>query len=71
MFQWDVINSDTLELSGSVLLDNYSLQVCEIDLYAYIDAAKTFWDEMPERAYSNTEKIIKAFKKIRRSGNLV
>ena len=50
--------TDTLDLYGSVLLDEYSLQISEDDLYAYIEATKKFWDEMPERAYSNTETII-------------
>ncbi len=63
-FSWEVIGSDdTLKFSGSVLLENYSLQVSEKDLYAYIEATKNFWDEMPERAYSDTEKIIEEFKK--------
>jgi hypothetical protein len=44
-------------------LDEYSLQVSEEDLYTYIEAAKKFWDEMPERAYSNTDTLIKEFKK--------
>lgn len=55
--------TDTLELFGSVLLDEYSLQVAERDLYIYIEAAKEFWDEMPERAYSDTETIIGEFEK--------
>jgi hypothetical protein len=66
-FDWDVVKMDTLELSGAVLLDNYSLQVSEKDLYSYIEATKNFWDEMPERAYSDTETIIEQFKKQRRS----
>lgn len=57
---------DTLELCGSVLLDEYSLQVSEGDLYPYIEAAKEFWDEMPERAYSDTETLIEEFKKQRK-----
>ena len=52
-----------MELCGSVLLDEYSLQVSEGDLYSYIEAAKEFWDEMPERAYSDTETLIEEFKK--------
>ena len=50
-----------LELHGAVLLDSYSLQVKESDLYDYIKATKNFWDEMPERAYSDTETIISIF----------
>lgn len=61
-FKLDVISgTDTLELSGSVLLDEYSLQVKESDLFSYLKATKSFWDEMPERAYSDVETIIKAF----------
>jgi len=55
--------TDTLELYGAVLLDQYSLQVSENDLYLYIDATKNFWDEMPERAYSDTDTLIKEFEK--------
>lgn len=62
---WFGKGTDTLELYGAVLLDEYSLQVSEKDLYTYIEAAKKFWDEMPERAYSDTEKIIEGFKKQR------
>lgn len=62
-FELDEISSgDTLELSGSVLLDEYSLQVKESDLFGYVKATKSFWDEMPERAYSDAETIIEAFK---------
>ncbi len=57
--------TDTLDLCGSVLLDEYSLKISEDDLYAYIEATKKFWDEMPERAYSNTETIIEEFTKQR------
>jgi hypothetical protein len=53
--------TDTLDLCGSVLLDEYSLQISEGDLYTYIEATKNFWDEMPERAYSDTEAIIEEF----------
>lgn len=53
--------TDTLDLCGSVLLDEYSLQISEHDLYAYIEATKKFWDEMPERAYSDTKTIIEEF----------
>lgn len=57
-----IINEiDILELHGAVLLDSYSLQVKESDLYDYIKATKNFWDEMPERAYSDTETIISIF----------
>ncbi|HHY08262.1 MAG TPA: hypothetical protein GX530_07025 [Corynebacteriales bacterium] len=53
----------TLKLSGSVLLDEYSLQVKESDLLDYLKATKNFWDEMPERAFSDADTIIEAFKK--------
>jgi hypothetical protein len=59
--------TDTLELYGAVLLDEYSLQVSEEDLYTYIEATKKFWDEMPERAYSDTETLIEEFKKQQRN----
>jgi len=57
--------TDTLKLYGSVLLDDYSLQVYEKDLYGYIEATKNFWDEMPERVYSDTDRIITEFEKHR------
>lgn len=61
-FELDVISgADTLELNGSVLLDEYSLQVKESDLFNYVKATKSFWDEMPESAFSDVETIIKAF----------
>jgi hypothetical protein len=62
------IETDTLELYGAVLLDEYSLQVSEEDLYTYIEAAKKFWDEMPERAYSDTETLIEESKKQQHKG---
>ncbi|PGT79153.1 hypothetical protein [Bacillus sp. AFS040349] len=46
-------NYDILKLNGSVLLDPYSLNVTESDLFDYIKATKTFWEEMPERAFYN------------------
>jgi len=55
--------TDTLELYGAVLLDQYSLQVSGNDLYIYIDAVKHFWDEMPERAYSDTDTLIRELEK--------
>jgi hypothetical protein len=61
-------NTDTLELYGSTLLHENSLQVSEQDLYTYIEATKKFWDEMPERAYSDTELIIEELKKRSRKG---
>ncbi|MNL65521.1 hypothetical protein D3C87_1898610 [compost metagenome] len=54
-------SSDLLELNGAVLLDGYTLKVTEDDLTEYINATKTFWDEMPERVFSDTESIIKEF----------
>jgi hypothetical protein len=62
-FKVDTIETDILKLHDAVLLDSYSLQVKESDLYDYIKAAKNFWDEMPERAYSDTETIISAIGK--------
>jgi len=53
---------NTLELCGSVLLDEYSLQVKESDLLDYIESTKKFWDEMTERAYSDDDTIIEALK---------
>ncbi len=44
---------DILELNGAVLLDPYSLNVEESDLFDYIQATKDFWEEMPERAFCN------------------
>jgi hypothetical protein len=59
LFQPDALGGiDVLDLHGSVLLDDYSLQVNEKDLYAYIDAVKIFWDEMPERAFSESQIIL-------------
>lgn len=61
-FKLDIIrDTDTLKLSGTVLLDEYSLQVKEEDLLDYINATKGFWDEMPERAYADIDMLIKAF----------
>ncbi|AST57750.1 hypothetical protein Thert_01756 [Thermoanaerobacterium thermosaccharolyticum] len=61
-FEADVIKgTDTLELYGAVLLDEYSLQVNESDLFEYINAVKSFWDEMPERAFSDVDTIINTF----------
>ncbi|MGQ4666674.1 hypothetical protein ACUIJN_12725 [Metabacillus halosaccharovorans] len=63
-FELDFIKgTDTLELAGAVLLDSYSLMVEEQDFRSYIEATKMFWDEMPERAYSNVDSIITAFSK--------
>jgi hypothetical protein len=63
----DVLTTDTLELHGAVLFEYFSLQAKESDLYDYITAAKNFWDEMPERAYTDTEKIINGFAKKKQS----
>jgi hypothetical protein len=54
----DIDEIDSLEMGGSVLLDQYSLQVNEQDLYTYINATRDFWDEMPERAYANVDIVI-------------
>lgn len=54
---------DTLKLHGSVLIDIDTLNVKESDLFEYINATKGFWDEMPERAYSDTDSIIKVLVK--------
>ncbi|PLR70325.1 hypothetical protein [Bacillus sp. UMB0728] len=65
-FELDIIKgTDTLELAGAVLLDSYSLMVAEQDFRSYVEATETFWDEMPERAYSNVDSIISAFNKKR------
>ncbi|WP_449619502.1 hypothetical protein [Robertmurraya sp. Marseille-Q9965] len=62
-FELDFIKgTDTLELAGAVLLDSYSLMVEEQDFRSYVEATETFWDEMPERAYSNVDSIILAFR---------
>ncbi|MDH4620187.1 hypothetical protein [Brevibacillus sp. AY1] len=55
--------TDTLELADAVLLDSYSLMVEEQDFRSYVEVTKMFWDEMPERAYSNVDSIITAFSK--------
>ena len=34
----------------------------EQDFRSYVEATETFWDEMPERAYSNVDSIILAFR---------
>ena len=58
-FKLDIIDeTDTLDLHSSILMDVYSLQVNESDLKNYIKATMYFWDEMPERAYSNTDQLI-------------
>ncbi|MFA5181453.1 MAG: hypothetical protein WC405_09060 [Syntrophales bacterium] len=57
--------TDSLDLYGSVLFDEHSLQVSDTDLYSYIEATKKFWGEMPERAYSNTETLIEELTKER------
>jgi hypothetical protein len=51
--------TDTLLLYGSVLLNEYAINVYENDLYFYMDAVKSFWDEMPDKGYSNVEDICK------------
>ncbi len=45
------------------MLDGYTLKVDEPDFYEYLRAAQNFWDEMPERAYSDIELIIKEMDK--------
>ena len=62
-FKVDTIKTDILELHDAVLLDSYSLQVKENDLYDYVKATKNFWDEMPERVYSDAEAITSAIEK--------
>ena len=59
-FKVDVIigDVDILELNRAVLLDGDSLQVNERDLMEYINAVRSFWDEMPERAYADVNTII-------------
>lgn len=56
--------TDTLELYESVFFDEYALQVSETDLYAYVNAAKGFWDEFPERVFSETELLLKELNKL-------
>ncbi|MDQ0414996.1 hypothetical protein [Mesobacillus stamsii] len=58
-FELDLIKgTDTLELARAVLLDSYSLMVDEQDFINYVEATKTFWNEMPEYAYSDVNLII-------------
>ncbi|MEK4086086.1 hypothetical protein [Psychrobacillus sp. FSL K6-1415] len=59
----DLKGTDTLELAGSVLLDSYSLNVKEDDFAKYVTSTEAFWEGMPERAFSDTDSIINAFKK--------
>ncbi|MNO25524.1 hypothetical protein D3C76_153640 [compost metagenome] len=54
---------DILELNGAVLLDGYTLKVQEEDFYTYLNSVINFWDEMPERAFSDTDIIINEFGK--------
>lgn len=51
------------KIAGAVLLDSHSLMVAEQDFRSYVEATETFWDEMPERVYSNVDSIISAFSK--------
>lgn len=61
IFEFDLIGeTETVELEGTVLLNPYALQVEESDLLEYVEAAKAFWDEMPERAYADADVIIEA-----------
>lgn len=63
-FELDIINgTDTLELAGAVLLDSYSLMVKEQDFESYVRATEMFWDEMPERAFSNVNTLISVLNK--------
>ncbi len=55
---------DTLKANKSVLLERSSVNIQENDLYEYIDAANFFWDEMPERAFSDTKRVFDALKKL-------
>ena len=57
-FEAKYIKVDTLELEGSVLLEDNVLQVTESDLHKYISATKSFWDEMPEYVYADITKIL-------------
>jgi hypothetical protein len=65
LFQSDFADHsfDTLDFHGAVLLEGYTLKVKESDLLSYVDATKSFWDEMPERAFSDTEAIMNELKK--------
>ncbi|MDQ0160728.1 hypothetical protein [Alkalibacillus salilacus] len=49
---------ETMSYNVSVLTDGYSLQITEDELYSYVASTKHFWDEMPERAYSDVDTII-------------
>lgn len=54
---------DTLELHESPLFDPYALQITENDLYVYVNAAKGFWGEFPERAFSKKDVLLKELNK--------
>ena len=54
-------STDLLELNGAVLLDGLTIKANESDLEDYVKATMGFWDEMPERAFSDTEKIMNEF----------
>lgn len=63
-FKHDLLKeADTLQLAGAVLLDSNSLQIKEEDFNNYIATTKSFWDEMPNEAYSDVDTIIQAFEK--------
>lgn len=63
-FELEIVKgTDTLELYESALSNKYALQVSEQDLHVYINAAKEFWDEFPERAFSDTESLLKKLNK--------
>lgn len=54
---------DLLELNGAVLLDGYTLKVQEEDFYIYLNSVMSFWDEMPERAFSDADMILNELEK--------
>lgn len=57
-FENDIFKGiDTLEFHRAVLLYPYSLQVEESNLSNYVKATKNFWDEMPDKAYSDINSI--------------
>jgi hypothetical protein len=55
--------TDSLKLYGSALFSAFALQVTEKDLHDYVEAAKAFWGEMPERAFSSTALVLEALNK--------
>lgn len=61
--EYSISEIDTLKLKGAVLLDGYSLNVKEQDFLDYVEATQSFWDEMPERAFSDVDTIMSEISK--------